>query len=326
MRLQEIGSVFAAFVFAAAVPAFLVLIPYLSGASLDQFANLFLFSFGIALAHALVLGVPLFLLLHALGRINGFSSIAGGFAVGAAGGVLMTLGRFNSGFSYSSDGVPYVIGGVITSAGWHSYLGILFFLGSLGAIAGLVFWCILKLSGCAIRSADSRLSQSKDNGEAVGGSKVGLGLVIAALLVIGGIVASPALTKDRSCHNKFREVRMIGPAVVRIDLSILTDEWPRLIQFFQEFGTTNQLSFRNSSRNEFGARRVIMVSLCNEAGANIEARQDAWAAGVGISVYQVRPDIDSKTLGRDLAINLERQWPGAVQFLDARGRIISAPQ
>ena len=326
MRPQEMGSYFAAFVFAALVPAFLMLVPYLRGASLDQFANLYLISFGIALAHAVVLGAPLFLLLRVFGWFNGFSSVAGGFAVGVAGGVLMTLGTFNPGFSYSLNGVPHVISGVMTSAGWYSYFGTLVFLGSVGAIAGLVFWGILKLSGFGARPADSPLPESQDNGAAIGGSKVGLGLAIAALLVIGGIVASPALTKDRSCHNKFQEARTIGPAVVSIDLSILADDWPRLVQLFQEFSTTKQLSFRNSSRNEFGARRVIAVSLCNEVGANIEAREEAWAAGVAISVYQIRSGADSKALGRDLAISLERQWPGAVKFVDARGRIISGPQ
>ena len=62
-------------------------------------------------------------------------------------------------------------------------------------------------------------------------------------------------------------------SLTRIDLSITHDDWPRLIQLFREFGEGEQLSFRNSGRDEFGARRVLALSLCNELGANIEAGQ-----------------------------------------------------
>jgi hypothetical protein len=115
-------------------------------------------------------------------------------------------------------------------------------------------------------------------------------------------------------------------AVTRIDLSITHDDWPRLIQLFREFGEGEQLSFRNSGRAEFGVRRVLALSLCNELGANIEAGQDTWAAGAGISIYQLRDDTGSAKYGSDLAARLELLWPGSVRFRDGRGQIISVPR
>ena len=319
MRLQQIASCFAALVFAALVPAFLVTIPFSLGASLDQIANLFLISVGIALAHAL-LALPLFLLLRELSWVNAFSAAAGGFAVAIIGGVLITIGQFNRGFSSSADGVPQVVNGAPTVAGWLSYFGSLAYLGLLGAIAGLVFWCVWKWSGgAASPDKDSpRITNNK-------GAKTGLGLGAAALVTMIAVFAFPAMTKDRTCHNKFREAGTIGPALVYIDLSIASDDWPKLVQLFREFGATKQLSFRNSGRDEFGARRELRLSLCNEVGANVEARQEAWAAGVGISVHQLRDGAGSRLLAKDLVENLEGTWPGTVRFRDARGQMTSRP-
>jgi hypothetical protein len=320
-RIQQVAGCFAAFIFAALCSAFAALMPFGLAASVDQFANLLLlFAFGITLAYAVVLGLPLFLLLWQEGWINAFSSIGGGFLVGIAGTFLLTLGLFDRGLSYSFDGVPHVISGVRTAAGWLSYLRTLIFFGLHGAFAGFVFWCLLKWSGVVVSG----------RGEATAGgkSRVGTaaGLAAAALLATGTVVALPAATKDRTCHNMFRVARTIAPAVVRIDLAILTDESPRLIQLLQEFGAAHALSFRNSGRDEFGHRRVLSVSLCDELGTNIKAGHDTWAAGVGISIYQVRDRAAATTLAKNLAGKLETQWPEAVRFRDRRGQIISTPQ
>jgi hypothetical protein len=307
MRPQQVAGCFAAFVFAALFAAFLAIIPHSLGASLDQFVGFLLIAFGIAFAHAIVLGFPLFLVLQQNGWVNTFSSLGGGFAVGAMGGFLLTLGQFDRGSSSSVNGVPLTINGVPTAAGWLSYFEFLAFLGLLGALAGLVFWGIVRWSGS-------------------GSSKVGPGLAIAAVLAMGALFSYPAATKDRTCHNKFRDAQTLGPALARIDLAIATDDWPRLIQLFREYGEAGQLSFRNSGRDEFGVRRVLALSLCNELGVNIEAGQETWAAGVGISVYQLRDSAGSAKFGRELAAKLELLWPGSVRFRDARGQIISMPR
>jgi hypothetical protein len=319
MRPQQVAGCFAAFVFAALFAAFLAIIPFSLGASLNQFAGLLLVAFGIAAGHAVVLGLPLFLALRQKGWVNAFSSITGGFVVGAIGGILLTSGQFTHGYSSSVNNVPHIIDGVPTAAGWLSYFQILAFLGGLGALAGLVFWCIFKWSGGALPMEDGSQVTGRER------SKVGVALAAVAGLAAIAVFAFPAATRDRTCHNKFRDVRAIA-ALARIDLSIRTDDWPRLIQLFREFGEGNQMSFRNSGRDEFGARRVLALSLCNESGVNIEAAEETWAAGAGISIYQLRDGAGSAKYGSDLAAKLELFWPGSVRFRDARGQIISMPR
>jgi hypothetical protein len=153
-------------------------------------------------------------------------------------------------------------------------------------------------------------------------SRAGMGIAIAALVATAVIFIAPAVTKDRTCHNIFRDARTIGPPLASIDLSLATDNWPTLIQLFREFAEINQLLFRNAGRDEFGARRVLDLSLCDESGVNITAKTELWAAGIGISVRRLRDSADSAKLARNLADKLELRWPGLVTFRDVRGNAI----
>jgi hypothetical protein len=49
--------------------------------------------------------------------------------------------------SASVDGVPTIIDGVITTAGWVSYVKPLIYFGAFGALSGFVFWVALTWSG-----------------------------------------------------------------------------------------------------------------------------------------------------------------------------------
>jgi hypothetical protein len=49
--------------------------------------------------------------------------------------------------STSVDGVPTVINGVITAAGWVSYVKPLIYFGSFGALGGFACWVALIWSG-----------------------------------------------------------------------------------------------------------------------------------------------------------------------------------
>jgi hypothetical protein len=320
MRFHRVAACFAAFIFASLFVALLVIIPFSFDASLSQFAGLLLFAFIMALGHAVVLGLPLFLVLQQYGWVNACSSIVGGLVVGSTGGVLLTAPRFNRGYSSSVNNVQHIIDGVPTAAGWLSYFQTLAFLGGLGALAGLVFWCIFKWSGSALPTEDS--SQAAGNER----RKVGVALAAAAALTTIAVFTFPAATKDRTCHNKFRDRQTMGGTLAHIDLAITSDDWPRLIQLFRDFGEGEKLSFRNSGRDEFGARRVLALSLCDELGAKITAGEEIWAAGIGISVYQLRDGAGSAKYGSDLAAKFELLWPGSVRFRDGRGQIISVPR
>ncbi len=316
MPLRQVVSCFAAFAFAALFAAIPLAVVFSIDANLHRFAGRLSLIFGIVLVCAVVLGLPLFLLLRHYGWINAFSSVGAGFLVGATGIFFLTVGQFNSGFSSSIGDVPQVINGVPTAAGWVRNLKLLGQFGALGAFAGLVFWYILKWSGGAVRMRDPpRVSDDKK-------IKAGTGIAVAALVATVVIFTAPAVTKDRTCHNMFRDAQTIGPPLASIDLSIATDNGPTLIQLFREFAEVNQLSFRNAGRDEFGARRVLDLSLCDESGVHITAKTELWAAGIGISVRRLRDSADSAKLARDLADKLKLRWPGSVTFRDVRGNAI----
>lgn len=319
MPLRQAASCFAAFVFAALFVAFSLAIVFSIGASLNWFATNLSFIFCIALVHAVVLGLPLFLLLRHWRWVNAFSSVGAGFLVGTTGIFFLTLGQFDSGSSSSVNNVPHVINGVLTAAGWVSYLKFLAFFGVLGAFAGFVFWCILKWSGGAVSAEKVPHTDGVKN-------TVGAGIAVAAVVAMAAVFAAPAATKDRTCHNIFRDTNTIGPAFTSIDLSIATDNWPKLVQLFREFAAANELSFRNSSRDEFGARRILDLSLCNEAGVNIEAKMERWSVGIGITVRRLRDSSDSARLAQELTEKLELLSPGSVTFRDIRGNTISTPR
>jgi hypothetical protein len=67
--------------------------------------------------------------------------VAVGFAVGAVPAGVLTWPMQHSELhtSVSVDGVPTMINGTITAAGWISYVKPLIYFGSLGALGGFAF-------------------------------------------------------------------------------------------------------------------------------------------------------------------------------------------
>jgi hypothetical protein len=318
MRFHRIAGCFAAFVFAALAAALVGSIPYGLFAGSSRFAGFLLLAFAICLGHAFVFGLPLFLLFRRKGWVNVFSCVGGGFVLGSAGVLLLTIAQSGLDYSYIIGNTPHVVNGVPTAAGLLGVFTMAAFLGLHGAIAGLVFWGIARWTGVALPAAAA--SQVGSSGK----RWLSTGLAVAAVMASGAIFAWPVVAYDKTCHNKFREVRTVKGPVTRIDLLIVTEDWPKLVPLFREFGESEQLSFRNSGRNEFGQRRGLALSLCNEAGVNIEASgTELWAQGVGISVFQLRDGAGAVKFGSDLAAKLEQRWPGSVRFRDVRGQIIS---
>jgi hypothetical protein len=155
MRIQYLASCVAGFLLAALAPAFVV-------AGLGQSIQLAPIAFFVSLGHAIFLGLPLFLIFRSKRWMNAISSIAGGFVVGVIpGGLLAWPLRPGSRSSASINGVPTVVDGIPTAAGWIHYSEALVYLGCFGALAGFVFWLVLKLSGGLAITAEvpgSRLS------------------------------------------------------------------------------------------------------------------------------------------------------------------------
>jgi hypothetical protein len=146
MRIQQIAGAATAFLFAGLAPALVM-------AALWHMAKIapiiFAFTFAIALGHAVLFGLPLFLVLRSKGWINVMSCVIFGFAIGAVPiGVLTWPTQHPELHTLASvDGVPTIINGVITAAGWVSYVKPLIYFGSYGALGGFAFWVALIWSG-----------------------------------------------------------------------------------------------------------------------------------------------------------------------------------
>jgi hypothetical protein len=116
---------------------------------------IFTFTFAVALGHAVLLGLPLFLVFRSMNWINVATCVAVGFAVGALPDGVLTwpIQHVALYASASVDGGPTMVRRIITAAEWISYIRPVIYCGSLGALGGLVFWIIVLWSGSSGKAA-----------------------------------------------------------------------------------------------------------------------------------------------------------------------------
>jgi hypothetical protein len=145
VRIQQIAGAATAFLFAALAPALMMAALWHTTKIAPM---IFAITFAVALGHAFLLGLPLFLVFRSKGWIN-ISCVVFGFAVGVAPAGVLTwpMHHLEVHTSASVDGVSTIINGVITVAGWVSYIKPLIYFGSLGALGGFAFWVALSWSG-----------------------------------------------------------------------------------------------------------------------------------------------------------------------------------
>lgn len=141
MRVAKILPILEAFIAAAAIPALVVgLFTWSWGG--------FLLALMVTSAHAVVLGLPLFLLLHLRGWVNATTAIVGGFVVGVLPIAAFTWPLNYPEFKTSAWVGNYgqtIVDGAPTPAGWQQYADGALFFGGFGAFAGLIFWAYLWL-------------------------------------------------------------------------------------------------------------------------------------------------------------------------------------
>jgi len=99
----------------------------------------------ISAAYVLVFGIPAYLLLRWRNAVRWWSTIASGFVLGAAPVAVLSwpLG-FSRGASATIDGVPTLVNGIPTFAGWLQYLELVAFMGTCGAASAAAFWLIAR--------------------------------------------------------------------------------------------------------------------------------------------------------------------------------------
>jgi hypothetical protein len=336
MRPQQLIPLLGSAVLAAAIATVLLTIPTL--AQIEEPWNIVVVSqvlalarttFIVTVAHALVLGLPLFLFLLSIRHVGVVTCALGGFLVGAVPFGVLALTSMIGLQSASTDGKATVINGVPTLAGWIEYAQGVGFVGLFGIAGGLAFWIALRFSGHMAVTPNRPDTQS---------SKIHAGswsIGSAAVVLTCAILVMPNVVRDNSCHNLFRDDRTsIGPQI-HADMNLSAEDWSTLKQIFVNFGAANSLSFRGDEKIRHGNIVWRDLNLCSEAGINIDAVDQPWLArinspladrGIKFSVYELKPTSDWKPLAHDLLNRIEIAWPQKTTFRGANGKILSVEE
>ena len=303
------------------------LIPALIVAALSASLMLLPLAFAVTLGHSMILGLPVALLYRSKRWTRLSVAIVGAFLIGAVpAGFIAWPMNLALKTTASVDGVATIIDGVPTLAGWLGYLELMAACGGLGAVGGLVFWLTLRCSGAFTANDPESTSLVPSQ------SRIGILLAGAAVAASVAVFALPAITKDRSCHNMFRDGRRSVAPKVNIDLDVTMDNWPRLTTLLEEFGMSHGMSFRNSSDSRPDVK-VLGHSACSEEGLVISALDQRWAQrgyapvmkgwGVPIGVYGLTNGVGWQLPAQDLVAKLESEWPGKVRFRDGSGGLVA---
>ncbi len=314
MRPDHFAGFLAAWLLAALVPA------AIGSVLFEGEVGAIYLSFLIALGHVLLLAFPIYRYFSARQRVNAVTCAAMGAAIAAGPVGLLSLLSFGSLQSASTGGIPTVVDGVPTLAGILQHIAMLAAFGAIGAAAGLSFWLTLRLSGAYGRDGvpaprdfvfEPPLMLARRPGMILGA-----GTAIAALLV----VMLPTITKDRSCHNLFRDGRnSIGPELI-MELRVDEGELTAIAGVIEALGREHQMSVRQASRPG-PTDSAFRMSLCREPGLVVVLSHGfpTAVAPMSISVYISDPSITWHPVARDISTVMQQRWAGA--FKVSKGRI-----
>lgn len=283
--------------------------------------------FVVALAHALLLGAPLYLLARRVGWATPINALWVGALIGAVPVTVLLLAGGTPDFS-SSGGVATVVGGVRTMAGWFELLAAAAFFGFWGAAGGLVFWWVLKLLHPAASSPADRAPSPSNRREPRRAHAAAAGALATAAIILG----APWAFRDRSCHSPLPDGQTSIPPGLNVILDVGTEEWSRVVSELGRFAEQESLSIRDRSEDRPGVVRILSTSVCSADGVLISVNEQDWVGSpappdferVDIPVYSPT-GADWRPVTRRLVARLEQAWPGRVHFEDLRGRRTPRP-
>lgn len=283
-------------------------------------------TFIVALAHAFILGIPLFLFLRSTRPIGAITCALGGFLVGSVPFGALALTSMFGLQSASSGGKATVVNGVPTLAGWIEFAYGVGFFGLLGLAGGLTFWAAMRVSNQFAGEPNATDTQPPKL------SRGSWCVVSAAGVSACAIILLPNSIRDNSCHNLFRDGRTSVRPQINAEINLPAEDWPVLTQMFVSFGQNHSLSFRSDEQIRHGVLTWRSLNLCNEAGVNINAVDRPWLAqinspladrGIQFDIYELEPGSDWKTLSRDLISQIDTIWPQKTTFRGPDGRPMS---
>ncbi len=285
--------------------------------------------FAFALMNVLLLGIPLSIGLQWKGWFNVLSSALTGFVIGSLypGIYGWPLKNHGPGYYSSVDGVPIVIDGIPTLAGWLVYLEQLAGLGVPGAIAGVGFWLVIRASP-PLQAIHDHDNTSGINSSAISKFSFKLRIVFGAVIIAlsaGLFYLVPASKTLKSCHDSFFDIFRDGPhyisSVLHIDLEIPHDQWPILVTVLRQYAEDRGLSFRSRSETRPDRAPFGHAILCAKGRVTITARQtdilDINNTARVVSFYKAQREVDWEELAYPLIAILSQQWPEKVTVQDA---------
>jgi hypothetical protein len=286
-------------------------------------------TFLVAFAHAVVLGLPLFLFFRSKSRVGIVACALGGFVIGAVGpAALGLLGLFgNASYNAWSGGRATVVNGIPTLLGWAEYAQSLGFFGLIGLAGGLTFWLIMRLSGQILPGPGAAETPPEPS------RAVSWTIAATAISSTCAVLLLPNVVVDNSCHNLFRDGRSSFGPQIYADLSLTAEDWPALTLIFTDFAAAHSLSLR---RDQQIRRRQLMwrtLDLCNEAGVKIEIRDMTWLDGMPrlpagikgakLNISEFKADSDWKPLAHELVDKISSTWPEKIIFRGRGGETVS---
>jgi hypothetical protein len=255
------------------------------------------------LAFELVVLLPIYLLLHWRGLVTRGVVLVLGVLIGAGPWAWFAwpLRHPELKTTASSGGVQTMIDGVPTLAGWMEYGVVTALFGFIGLAAAAGFWVVLgkhepKSAGAADPQAPSPIDARPRRWQSVA--------VAAAIAVIAIL---PMTTKDRSCHNVFRDVPTYSlgfgghsarPKVV-LYFPARTQDWNDISRALVAHGKAHDLQVLDMTEQDESSKQLY-VSLCNEGGTVISILDRVYSFGPpqeardeqSIAVFGMRPDSD----------------------------------
>jgi hypothetical protein len=286
-------------------------------------------TFLVALAHAVVFGLPLFLFLRSKSCVGIIACAVGGFIVGAAGPtVLGLLSMFgNSSYNAWSGGRATIVNGVPTLTGWLEYAQSVGFIGLIGLCGGLTFWLTMRLSGqippeAKVAETPARVSRA-----------VSWTIVATAISLTCAALLLPSIAQDSSCHNLFRDGRASIEPRIHADLNLTPEDWAAVTKIFTDFGAAHSLSLRSDQQIRRGQLLWRSLDLCDEAGTHIEVMDQPWLdrmnhapvriKGIKLRVHEFKAGSDWNPLAHELVDTINNRWPEKFLFHGRDGKPIS---
>ena len=258
------------------------------------------------------LGIPAYLVLQSAGRTNWITAAIAGFSVGAIIPAVLILPG-SAADQASVDGVPTVINGSYTSAGWTQALGFVAGFGLLGVIGGIVFFFAVS------RGQGSTEVGLKPTERWRGGA-----LIAAALCVVIAAFTVAEASKDRSCHNPLRDGGASIAPVASFDLKVGPDQWRRAERIVHDFGTEYDWDTFSDVRPDEDFK-WFQMSLCREPGTQIAVQGYAEFGTVSVAVMQPQGGDSWRKPFATLLARVETAWPESVEFQGPTGQAIGRP-